>query len=354
MSGRIVFLQPVLVAACLTGSYDPPPAATDHELNSSSITAGEMSSTSGLLTAGVTGWSESSTTSQGVCGDGIMDAPEACDDGNQVPDDGCENDCTVSLPVCGDSRVEGEEECDDGNGENTDSCVNCSFSSCGDGYVQVGVEQCDNGPNNVSPDTAAPTDCTTACVLACGDGVAASNEECDDANQIDDDDCSNDCVAPRIVFVTSFTNNGDWGGLAGADSDCEVAALGLGQPNSQWYAWLGNGILPPALRMDTDFQGYYKLTDGSVVAHGWIGLTSGSLVNPIAVTEQGNVIGLSAVWTNATQVGENAGVGHCQNWTSGDPGLSGRTGSAGYTDMLWTESGFDDCSKGYRLYCFEN
>jgi|GEM_PF-3646933 len=35
---------------------------------------------------------------QGVCGDGELDPGEACDDGNEVAGDGCENDCTPTAP----------------------------------------------------------------------------------------------------------------------------------------------------------------------------------------------------------------------------------------------------------------
>jgi len=37
------------------------------------------------------------------CGDGSTDAPEECDDGNDSPNDGCENDCTSTL--CGSGLV---------------------------------------------------------------------------------------------------------------------------------------------------------------------------------------------------------------------------------------------------------
>jgi cysteine-rich repeat protein len=53
------------------------------------------------------------------CGDGWVDtgAPgggEACDDGNRVDDDGCTNSC--ALPVCGDGIVQAGEACDGGEG----------------------------------------------------------------------------------------------------------------------------------------------------------------------------------------------------------------------------------------------
>ncbi len=45
-------------------------------------------------------------------------------------------------PVCGNGVVEGDEACDDGNDLNTDECTDtCQVAACGDGYVQEGVEQ---------------------------------------------------------------------------------------------------------------------------------------------------------------------------------------------------------------------
>src|SRR5215471_14270223 len=44
------------------------------------------------------------------CGDGVVDRGEACDDGNRIDDDGCDNACR--LPVCGDGKRAGREECD--------------------------------------------------------------------------------------------------------------------------------------------------------------------------------------------------------------------------------------------------
>jgi cysteine-rich repeat protein len=36
-----------------------------------------------------------------VCGDGIVEGAEQCDDGNQIDDDACPNDCTLDDNVCG-------------------------------------------------------------------------------------------------------------------------------------------------------------------------------------------------------------------------------------------------------------
>ncbi len=54
-----------------------------------------------------------------LCGDGVLDTEEECDDGNLEDGDGCASDC---LWECGDSELEGEEECDDGNHRDGDGC----------------------------------------------------------------------------------------------------------------------------------------------------------------------------------------------------------------------------------------
>ena len=91
------------------------------------------------------------------CGDGVIHVgQEACDDGNDVQDDGCDNACQVGF--CGNGRLEDGEACDDGNDDNEDDCVaDCVDAFCGDGHVHVGVEECDDGNEN------AMMSCTNAC-----------------------------------------------------------------------------------------------------------------------------------------------------------------------------------------------
>jgi cysteine-rich repeat protein len=67
--------------------------------------------------------------------------------------------------TCGDGFVqEGVEECDDGNDDDTDSCpTTCANPTCGDGFLYEGIEECDDG-NNVNGDG-----CASDCLLECGD-----------------------------------------------------------------------------------------------------------------------------------------------------------------------------------------
>lgn len=99
-----------------------------------------------------------------VCGDGTVDAGEACDDGNTLGCDGCPANCRA-MPGCADGDRCGAEECDDGNLLDCDGCsASCTVepgAACGDGEVLATCgEQCD------PPDTARG--CSPSC--RAGDG----------------------------------------------------------------------------------------------------------------------------------------------------------------------------------------
>jgi cysteine-rich repeat protein len=63
-----------------------------------------------------------------VCGNGVMEGDEACDDGNTTDGDGCSSTCTIETPppppapCCGDGHLDAGEECDDGNTVSGDGC----------------------------------------------------------------------------------------------------------------------------------------------------------------------------------------------------------------------------------------
>lgn len=136
-----------------------------------------------------------------VCGDGVLDPGEACDDGNVTSGDGCSFDCKieadyacptpgalcVSTVVCGDGKITGTEQCDDGNSLSGDGCSStCALEP---GWVCL------------FPGTA----CTAA---ACGDGIVAGTEECDDGDTVDGDGCSSSCKLQTTTKVTPPTSSG--------------------------------------------------------------------------------------------------------------------------------------------------
>ncbi len=125
------------------------------------------------------------------CGDQIVDTGELCDDGNSKSDDAC---IACKVATCGDGFVEaGVEACDDGDADNTNACTNaCKVAACGDGFTQAGVEACDDGDANAD----APDKCRKNCSKpACGDGITDGGEQCDDGNKNDSDTCTNACKA---------------------------------------------------------------------------------------------------------------------------------------------------------------
>ena len=235
-------------------------------------------------------WGQKSNCNpQILCGNGLLTSNEECDDENTVDGDGCSSDCkiedgwlcrvgpgrTVSYyypsvcheRICGDGILEGPEECDDGNTVDGDGCSNnCTLeygyscigkkcrSYCGNGVVGEG-EECDDG--NVFNGDGCSSNCTveegwtctttdasglSVCSSTCGDGIVASNEECDDNNTYSGDGCSWDCKvedkyrcsgAPSFCMVrltvnhTSVTvvRNNTCAGLMDGEIEAEMSVI---------------------------------------------------------------------------------------------------------------------------------
>ena len=133
----------------------------------------------------------------GVCGDGVLDEGEACDDGNTIDGDGCSSTCEEEEPVCGNGVLEGNEACDDGNTIDGDGCSsNCEEEPvCGDGVIQ-GNEVCDDG-NTMDGDN-----CSSTCdaEIFCGDGILSQSEACDDGNITNGDGCSSTCELESLAI----------------------------------------------------------------------------------------------------------------------------------------------------------
>jgi cysteine-rich repeat protein len=81
------------------------------------------------------------------CGNGIVTGAEACDDGNTTAGDGCSPTCDLEG-LCGDGVQAPFEACDDGNLVDGDGCdSNCTPTGCGNGIVTA-PETCDQGALN--------------------------------------------------------------------------------------------------------------------------------------------------------------------------------------------------------------
>jgi cysteine-rich repeat protein len=181
---------------------DPEPTTTNNsgtESDSNTSSPTEADTTAGTDTEATdTEVSASNTDTEppAECGNGVAEGTEECDDGNQEPGDGCENDCTISDPVCGNGVVEEGEVCDDGDPDDpmcSDDCQTLMEEAvCGDGTTQRG-EECDDG--NVEDGDGCQADCTIT-PPECGNGKVEEGEECDDGNDVnggENDFCKNDC-----------------------------------------------------------------------------------------------------------------------------------------------------------------
>lgn len=166
-----------------------------------------------------------------VCGDGILQEGEACDDGMETAT--CNADCTVAA--CGDGIVNqaAGEQCDEGAGDTASCDADCTLAECGDGYTNSAAgEICDDGGD--SPE------CDGNCSIPeCGDGYvnAAAGEVCDDGNAANGDICNATCTALTCVSVNGFQwcyNN------AACGQPCEQVCAALGKTlvadDAAWFA----------------------------------------------------------------------------------------------------------------------
>ncbi|MGB0589739.1 MAG: lamin tail domain-containing protein [Myxococcota bacterium] len=129
-----------------------------------------------------------------LCGDGVQQPGEACDDGNIVAADGCEPTC-VPTPQCGNGLLEAGEFCDDDNDVVCDGCTDCQV--------------------DLDTDTDGALDCADNCVAQynppqsdvdgdglgdvcdfqdCGNTLTEGSETCDDGNLDSGDGCSAGCL----------------------------------------------------------------------------------------------------------------------------------------------------------------
>lgn len=148
-------------------------------------------------------WLPDASTAKPVCGNGMLEGYEECDDGNTVDGDGCTRHC--AREVCGNGVLDPGEECDDGNTNLGDGCSpTCRVETCGNGVLEAD-EACDDG-NRIGGDGCA-ADCAAVqagwrcrrpgqpCSPTCGNAVRDGSETCDDGNTLDGDGCSHDCLS---------------------------------------------------------------------------------------------------------------------------------------------------------------
>ncbi|MDQ3366848.1 MAG: DUF4215 domain-containing protein [Myxococcota bacterium] len=169
----------------------------------------------------------SPTGPQVICGDGVVEAGEQCDDGNTLDSDGCDSVCRI--PGCGDGITNFAEACDDGNDVEGDGCdTNCKQSFCGNG-IKAPDEACDDN-NSVSGDG-----CDSNCQpTACGNGVMAGDEACDDGNAAEGDGCDSNCTLTAcgndVIAGTEQCDDGNTESADGCSATCAIETAEI-EPN---------------------------------------------------------------------------------------------------------------------------
>jgi fibro-slime domain-containing protein len=234
------------------------------------------------------------------CGDGVVNAGEACDDGNGTGNDGCTG-CAVDAnwscvglgpskcthEVCGDGIRTPSEPCDDGNAVSTDGCSSCTVTAgwvcpvagkpcvprCGDG-VKVGAEECDDGNTKsldgcnagcrVEPGFVCPTLGQPCIPSKCGNGVKEPGEGCDFGDQIAGDGCGPTCQLEPVItpgpnpVVQVFCGDG----LVTGTEQCDDGNLTNGDGCSAQckketgFNCPGQLTLPPSLQMQVTYRDF--------------------------------------------------------------------------------------------------
>ena len=221
------------------------------------------------------------------CGDGVTDTGEQCD-GTA----GCDFNCMTTF-VCGDGMVEPPEECDDGmaNSDTTpDACrTDCQNPECGDGVMDTG-EECDDGDmNSMAPGACRPIGCFTtggscACRLPfCGDAVVDTGEECDLGTQNGMGVCTIDCISSSC---------GD--GMIDPGEDCDDGPMNSDVVpdacrTSCTSPICGDGVPDPGSGEDCDDMNF-TTGDGCDALCGWEATCQNGVLEPTEECDDGNAM----------------------------------------------------------------
>jgi hypothetical protein len=152
-----------------------------------------------------------------------------------------------------------------------------------------------------------------------------------------------------LAFVTSSSQGGNLGGLAGADAICQGLATVAGLPAAgSFHAWLSGTGVDALDRFSYD--GPWVRPDGVRIADGKSDLADGALRAPINVTETGVYLGNHASWTGTLADGGGTGS-DCADWSSSDGAESAYFGLVNSPGSNWTYLTNADCSSPYHFYC---
>jgi cysteine-rich repeat protein len=97
---------------------------TDGQVYKISVFQAERKKTGSSFRLTLAGFNSASSDCEPICGDGVVEAGEECDDGVNAGGYGqCGPGCKLGA-YCGDGIVQPGEDCDDGNHIDNDACPN--------------------------------------------------------------------------------------------------------------------------------------------------------------------------------------------------------------------------------------
>jgi hypothetical protein len=151
---------------------------------------------------------------------------------------------------------------------------------------------------------------------------------------------------PNVVFATSTTTAGSFGGVNGADAICQAAGAGLG---GQFRAWISDSGVDAKDRL-AGSRGWVRV-DGEPIADTIDDMINQRFLNPIDVDETGAHVPDSNVWTGTGGGLRDTFTGTCSDWTSNAASVHGRVDATYQVfGVIYPNS---TCDLSSRLLCFE-
>ncbi len=159
-----------------------------------------------------------------VCGDGVLQPGEVCDDGNTVNGDDCSADCLVDLSNCGNGQVDPGESCDDGNFVPGDGCSpSCQLEDCSPAQCPFGC--CD--PSGVCLPGTQDQSCGLG-GLGCQDCTISPDQACQEQQCEELGPCVVDEVQDCGNCGTRTCQPDESWGLCEAQGSCSPAQIATG------------------------------------------------------------------------------------------------------------------------------
>ena len=265
----------------------------------------------------------------------------------------CDVHLACSLGACSPTCVGSQVFCT-GDGGAYCANTNADNENCGAcGHVCEDMTTCVNGAC-VVPCPLSGVLCDGTCIdpktspshcgasVNCDADAGTAGTDCGDESACVNGGCMA-LTTDRIIFVSSTTFSGNLGGLSGADGHCQNLATGAALPGS-YKAWLSDGTNTAVARLKHSTGNYVLADRSTIVAQGWTGLTSGTLLHAIDMTETGKSPPMMTyctstcplVYTNTAPDGTMALASYdCANWTGG--GGYVLWGCANTTNLTWTQ-----------------